>query len=71
MTTTVKVQNIKCQGCAHTITTNLSGLNGVEAVSVTTDSQSVAIQYKNENVLAEAKKMLVSLGYPVNGDNAP
>lgn len=68
MNTTIEIQNLKCHGCANTITTKLSNLEGVKDVVVNNETDSVSFNYENDSVLAEAKTLLHSLGYPVVGD---
>ena len=38
MTTTLEIQNLKCGGCAHTIISKLNELEGIQNVSVDTES---------------------------------
>ena len=46
MTTTLKIQNLKCGGCAHTITSKLNALEGIQNVSV--DAESNSVSFENE-----------------------
>lgn len=68
MKTKVIVQNLKCGGCAHTISTKIAELNGVENVEITVENSTVGFTYKNEDNLISVKDKLSSLGYPIEGD---
>lgn len=68
MITTVEIQNLKCHGCANTITTKLSKLQDVQDVVVSNETNSLTFYYENDTALLEAKKLLQSLGYPVVGE---
>lgn len=62
---TIKIANLKCGGCANTITKRIAELNGVEAVQVDVDQDEVEIIYNKELIqLSEIKDRLHSLGYP-------
>lgn len=64
MRTSIIVQNLKCGGCAHTITTKLSQLDNVTKVAVDTESATVSfVAISSEDALA-VKDRLKTLGYP-------
>ncbi len=71
MRTSIIVQNLKCGGCANTITTKLSQLGNVTNVKVDTESSTVSFLASNSEVALSVKEKLKSLGYPsiedVNG----
>jgi len=69
MRTTLLIQNLKCHGCANTITTKLSAIAGLGEVNVNVDENAVTFDYVNEAALTEAKNMLHSLGYPEAGND--
>ncbi|WP_372756263.1 heavy-metal-associated domain-containing protein [Mariniflexile sp.] len=62
------IQNLKCHGCANTITNKLSKLEGITDVVVNNQTESVSFNYDNETCLLEAKALLHNLGYPIIGD---
>ncbi|WP_417237893.1 heavy-metal-associated domain-containing protein [Bizionia sp.] len=64
MKTTLEIQNLKCGGCAHTVSTKLADVAGVEHVSVSVESNEVSFDYASEADLVAAKQKLKSLGYP-------
>ena len=49
MTKTEILQNLKCDGCANTITNALNKLEGISNVKVEIESHSVTFEYNNEN----------------------
>ena len=69
--TTLHIQNLKCGGCANTITTRLSELKGISEVNVDNDTDAVSFNYNSENELTKAVNLLSSLGYPVEGEANP
>lgn len=71
MKTTLHIQNLKCGGCAHTVTTKLSAIEHIENVHVDVETDSVSFDYSNENDLELVKKKLLSLGYPAIGEANP
>lgn len=68
MTTTLYVQNLKCNGCANTITTKLSDLANVSGVMVDVENDSVTFDYQDDMALHEVKETLKANGYPEVGD---
>ena len=71
MNSTLKIQNLKCGGCANTIITKLGKLEGVSNVTVSTDDNSVTFAYLSNNAIHEVTNLLSKLGYPVEGENNP
>ena len=64
MKSTLKIQNLKCGGCAHTIKTKLSEVKGLDHVEVIVESNEVAFEYVSPETLLAAKHKLKALGYP-------
>ncbi len=64
MKTTIHIQNLKCNGCAQTITDKLSELTGINQVSVDVDADEVELDYQSDQVLITAKQKLLVIGYP-------
>lgn len=71
MKTTVKIQNLKCHGCANTIITQLSKLNGIEQVDVNNETDEVSFIYDTKTELQSVQKRLSDLGYPIVGESNP
>lgn len=61
---TIVVANLKCNGCAKTVTNELTSLSGVEAVQVNLDEDSIAVSYAEEAVRERIINRLHKLGYP-------
>lgn len=68
METTLIIQNLKCGGCAKTIVTKLSGIHGIHNIDVLTDDSTVSFHYEDDRALSSARKALLSLGYPIEGE---
>ena len=68
MNTTIYIQNLKCGGCANTVTKNLTTINDITEVEVNVDESSVTFNYENEDALNRAKETLQKLGYPEDGE---
>lgn len=64
MNASIIIQNLKCGGCAHTVTSKLSEIEGLQNVQVNVEDSLVTFQYINETQIAQAKLKLKSLGYP-------
>jgi copper chaperone CopZ len=63
------VENLKCSGCAKTITNSLTSIKGVNKVEVFIDNAQVEVDFdeaqcKRQNIAEKLKK----LGYPENGE---
>lgn len=69
MKTKLIIQNLKCGGCANTVTTRLSQLDNISEIEVNNDDSSVAFLYKEDSNLEEAIYLLSKLGYPVDGED--
>lgn len=65
--TEVIVDNLKCNGCASTISKKLSLLDGVKAVNVTVEDAKVEVSYLDHTNEEEIKNTLANLGYPEKG----
>lgn len=64
----IKVENIKCGGCASSIEKALLAISGIETVVVDIEEQEVRCEGKNPEVQrAEIVEALRSLGYPEQG----
>ncbi len=70
MRTSIIVQNLKCGGCANTITSKLSQLENVKDLLVDTETSSVSFQTENTKDVIIVKEKLKTLGYPsIDDDN--
>ncbi len=68
MKTTIPIQNLKCGGCANTITKGISAIDAIKNVSVNVEDNTVTFSYETEEQVNEVKNKLKSLGYPVDGE---
>ena len=64
MKTLIIVQNLKCGGCAHTITTKLSEIDRISVINVNVDDSRVSFDYTNEGDVVKVREKLKVLGYP-------
>lgn len=68
MKTTIQIQNLKCGGCAKTITDKLSGLKGITEITIEQDTSSVIFEHQTSDDIFVAKDKLRALGYPAIDD---
>ncbi len=64
MKTSIIVQNLKCGGCAKTIISELSEINGVSEVAVDNDSAIVSFAHENTDQALLIRNRLKAIGYP-------
>ncbi|MFD2551067.1 heavy-metal-associated domain-containing protein [Bizionia sediminis] len=64
MKTTLVIQNLKCGGCAHTISSKLNTVPGVENLIVDVETSQVSFNNTTPEVLVAVKQKLKALGYP-------
>jgi copper chaperone CopZ len=64
MKTSILVQNLKCGGCAHTITTKLSEIENISDINIDVEESKVSFAYTNEADAFAVKDKLKTLGYP-------
>ncbi|MEM5565466.1 heavy-metal-associated domain-containing protein [Psychroserpens sp. AS72] len=70
MRTSVLVQNLKCGGCANTITTKISEIKHISDIRVDIDESKVSFNYINDFDALAVKDKLKALGYPsIDDDN--
>jgi len=69
--TTIQVQNLKCHGCANTITKAIEKIEGVSDLSVDVEKSTVIFSSDNAEIIATVKAKLSRLGYPeMDADNS-
>ena len=69
MKSTIVIQNLKCGGCANTITTKISALENISNVSVDLETSTVLIEATSEEDIVIAKDKLAAIGYPSEGED--
>lgn len=62
----ISVENIKCGGCANTITSKLNALSFVTSCQVDIENGVITIE-GNEAQKPEVARLLLKLGYPESG----
>jgi copper chaperone len=67
MKTSIAITNLKCGGCASTITHSLSQIKGASLITVNKETETVELSYDDAAVLVEVKDKLLKLGYPEKG----
>lgn len=68
MKISLSIQNLKCGGCAKTITDKLLDINDVSNVQVDTNLNTVSLNYSQESTLENVKNVLSNIGYPIFGE---
>ena len=63
----IEVENIRCGGCASTISKKLLENDDIKSVDIQIDDQIVVIDVDNESVKEVAIDVLAGLGYPLKG----
>ncbi|RAR70112.1 heavy-metal-associated domain-containing protein [Flavobacterium aciduliphilum] len=69
MKTKLIVQNLKCGGCAKTISSKIAQVGSISEIEVVVDESSVSFSYDNESTLEKVVEVLKTNGYPVEGDS--
>jgi len=70
MKTIIKIENLKCHGCANTITKGMEKFNEVEQVNVNVEDSTVEISFEGtDETITMFKNKLSKLGYPEAGHN--
>ena len=68
MTTIINIQNLKCGGCANTITSKVSALQNIRNVSVDVEASSVSFEVDSDKDIVLVIEKLASIGYPAEGE---
>ncbi len=66
METRIEVENIRCGGCANTITKKLLEHEPIQAVDVDIENQTITVT-SEVDVRQQAAQILLGLGYPERG----
>ncbi|PHS31382.1 MAG: heavy metal transporter [Methylophaga sp.] len=70
MKISIEVENVRCGGCANTITKKLMSLEGVEGVDIATEDNIVTIEAQNDSNRDAYIEALLAMGYPEKGSVA-
>lgn len=63
-TLTVKVPNISCAHCVHTIKTELGDLTGIKTVEGAVDTKLITIGYDDPATREKIEALLAEIDYP-------
>ena len=63
----IEVENIRCGGCASTISKKLLENEVIQSVDVQIEDQIVVVESDDESAKQSAVDILLSLGYPEKG----
>ena len=69
MNTSIVVQNLKCGGCANTITTKLDQIENITDINIDVDNSIVTYSHNNDADAKMVKDKLKTLGYPAIDDD--
>lgn len=67
MRKSIKIQNLKCGGCASTIKTKLAEIDKIEEVEVDIPELQVNFSYTDETSIILVEQKLTAIGYPPVG----
>jgi len=71
MKTIITIENLKCHGCANTITKGIEKFNEVKQVKVNVEDSTVEISFEGtDETIDKFKNKLRKLGYPEAGNNS-
>lgn len=62
--TTIEIQNLKCHGCANTITKAINKIEGVTDFSIDVDESKISFNSNDSELIKKVKTKLSKLGYP-------
>ena len=68
MKQTFEVLNVKCGGCAHTLTSKLAKEFGEVAVNLGVEPRQITLDVEESNIPA-LREALKGLGYPMSDEN--
>jgi copper chaperone CopZ len=68
METKIFIQNLKCNGCATTITKKLNDLDNITEIKIDVEESSVSFNYVDNLDLEVVNETLKDNGYPIVGD---
>ena len=69
MKTTILIQNLKCGGCANTITSKISNIENISNVMVDVDASSVTFENTSDEDVHNVREKLAAIGYPEEGQD--
>ncbi len=67
MNYSLQVQNLKCGGCAKTISEKLATIEEISAIAVEVQTSTVSFNATNEAAFQKVENKLIEIGYPPEG----
>lgn len=67
--TTIQIQNLKCHGCANTITKAINKIEGIIDFSIDVDESKISFNSNDSELIKKVKSKLSNLGYPEVDEN--
>ncbi|MFY7741229.1 MAG: heavy-metal-associated domain-containing protein [Flavobacterium sp.] len=64
----LRIQNVKCNGCATTIINKITKLDDVSSVFVSVEDNTISFNYTKVDQIDQVKSTLKKLGYPEEGE---
>ena len=64
-TVTYSIPNISCNHCVHTISTEVSDLEGVQSVKASVEDKTATITFDAPATEEQIKALLAEINYPV------
>jgi len=64
MRESIVVQNLRCGGCANTITKKLASIEDVKDISIAIETSEISFETENEITITKVIEQLKALGYP-------
>lgn len=69
--TSLEIQNLKCHGCANTITKAIQKIDGISDLSIDVEKSTITFSSLDAEIIEAVKAKLSKLGYPeVDADNS-
>ncbi|WP_103867287.1 MULTISPECIES: heavy-metal-associated domain-containing protein [Aquimarina] len=68
MEISLRIQNLKCGGCSHTIISKLSQIENIASPTIDVETSTLSFEYLTKEALALVKNKLSALGYPIEGE---
>jgi copper chaperone CopZ len=66
MKTSILVQNLKCGGCANTITNKLATIENISDLEIDIEESKISFSYLHDDDISLVKEKLMKIGYPLN-----
>lgn len=68
MKTSIIIQNLKCGGCANTITNKLTKIKNISDLEIDIEESKISFNYFHDEDVFLVKEILKKIGYPSDMD---